>query len=100
VVKQGAVASLAGTTVSNNLGIGVQLINDATGSISGAAQILNNAGTGVLVTQRSALQLLPGATISGNGAKDLVCSIQGTAYGDASSIPHKQIDCKSFEQFP
>ena len=69
-------------------------------AVSGTGVLVG--GTGVLVTQRSALQFLPGpgATISGNGAHDLVCSIQGTAYGDASGIPHKQIDCKSFEQFP
>lgn len=85
--------------IDGNFSIGSMKTN-ATGSISGAAQILNNVGAGVLVTQRSALQLLPGATISGNGTHDLVCSIQGTAYGDASSIPHKLIDCKSFEQFP
>ena len=98
LARDGAVVTLAGSKVKNNFGIGMLLSNNVTGSISGAAEILDNGGMGILVTRRSALQLAPGYSISGNGTADLVCSVQGTAYGDASGIAKKGLDCRTFEQ--
>lgn len=104
VVTDGSVADLKGALISGNQLAGVYTRNNGMITLTGNT-ITGNLGDGVLVTQRSTVWLdhrtAPANSINGNSGKDLSCTVQGTAFGDASGIATKaKLDCKTFEALP
>lgn len=100
VVTDGSAMTLTAAQISGNQTAGVYVRNNAMATLI-SNTITGNNGDGVLTTQRSAVWLMenaPANTISGNTGKDLVCTVQGTAFGNASGAG--KTACPQFEKIP
>lgn len=99
VVSDTSAAILTQVTITGNQIAGVLARNNAMVTVVGST-LTGNLGDGVLVTRRSALYLPIASTWGANTGKDLVCTVQGTGFGNSAGIAKKRMDCRDFEEIP